>query len=91
MASGGQSRAVVCFIPLPDTPVQVGGATATGRGAGRNVARPETVLRLLGQGAAGGVSTEQQAAFTHAKELLQHQLAKAQGRGLGQGQLSAAA
>ncbi|KAG2425649.1 hypothetical protein HXX76_013494 [Chlamydomonas incerta] len=69
----------------------VGGATATGRGAGRNVARPETVLRLLGEGAAGGVSVEQRAAFAAAKELLQKQLAKAQGRGLGQGQLSAAA
>ncbi|KAG2453003.1 hypothetical protein HYH02_002339 [Chlamydomonas schloesseri] len=69
----------------------VGGATAMGRGAGRNVARPETVLRLLGEGAAGGVSVEQRAAFARAKGLLQQQLAKAQGRGLGQGQLSAAA
>lgn len=71
--------------------VQVGGATATGRGAGRNVARPETVLRLLGEGAAGGVNAEQRAAFAQAKGLLLQQLAKAQGRGLAQGQLSAAA
>ncbi|PNW78680.1 hypothetical protein CHLRE_09g387050v5 [Chlamydomonas reinhardtii] len=69
----------------------VGGATATGRGAGRNVARPETVLRLLGEGAAGGVNAEQRAAFAQAKGLLLQQLAKAQGRGLAQGQLSAAA
>ncbi|KAG2496877.1 hypothetical protein HYH03_005276 [Edaphochlamys debaryana] len=67
----------------------VGGATATGRGAGRNVARAEDVLRLLGEGAAGRSSggAEAAPAFARARELLLGQLAA----GAGRGALSAAA
>ncbi|GLC55977.1 hypothetical protein PLESTB_001051100 [Pleodorina starrii] len=75
----------------------VGGATATGRGAGRNVARLEKVLHLLEEGATGtgggsAAPPEQRAAFGRARELLLQSLARRQGQAQGQGQqLSAAA
>ncbi|GLI62546.1 hypothetical protein VaNZ11_005210 [Volvox africanus] len=58
----------------------VGGATATGRGAGRNVARLEKVLALLEDGAAGAADggLEQAAAFARAQELLLQSLASRQ-------------
>ncbi|EFJ43260.1 hypothetical protein VOLCADRAFT_119122, partial [Volvox carteri f. nagariensis] len=57
----------------------VGGATATGRGAGRNVAQLERVLALLAEGAAGAADTaacgpeaagRQRVAFARARALL---------------------
>ncbi len=52
----------------------VGAATATGRGAGRNVARRDTVLHLLEQGA--GAGTLYSAHFARARELLLAQAAQ---------------
>ncbi|GIL69748.1 hypothetical protein Vretimale_10235 [Volvox reticuliferus] len=73
----------------------VGAATATGRGAGRNVARLEKVLELLAAGAAGAASggPEQAAAFARARELLLQSLAAREERRkpLREQQLSAAA
>ncbi|GIL62877.1 hypothetical protein Vafri_17089 [Volvox africanus] len=58
----------------------VGGATATGRGAGRNVARLEKVLALLEDGARGAADggLEQAASFARAQELLLQSLASRQ-------------
>ncbi|KXZ54257.1 hypothetical protein GPECTOR_5g347 [Gonium pectorale] len=73
----------------------VGGATATGRGAGRNVARADDVLALLQRGAEGrgcgeGDGPAQRAAFAAARERLLEALAARRG-GRGAAQLSAAA
>lgn len=60
----------------------VGGATAMGRGAGRNVARSENVLALLTAGAEGGSLPEEQCtSFVRAREFLLQSLASRQGRG----------
>ncbi|PNH06801.1 hypothetical protein TSOC_006785 [Tetrabaena socialis] len=63
----------------------VGGATATGRGAGRNVASADKVLALLAAGAAAGPEV-QRAAFARARVELQRSL---EGMAAGRGQARA--